>query len=193
PDELVYAADGRIKNRDSSTGALVTVPFEASFYLNRKPYKRKEYDFDNKAERKALGITGPMVSPDGKRVAFAALGDIYIQEINGKLKQLTNDAFVDLEPDWSPDGKSLAYISDRGGKMEVWIHHLETNQKKSLTQELKVETSMPKWSSDGKSIAFYAVNYMKKWGPGVLHQVEIASGDIREIHKGVHVPGKVTW
>src|SRR5690606_19395215 len=86
---LVYAADGQIKNRTYSEGQVASIPFEASFFLNRKKYKRKAYDFDDQGEQKALGITGPVVSPDGKKVAFAALGDIYIQEINGGLQQIT--------------------------------------------------------------------------------------------------------
>src|SRR5690606_2865430 len=190
---LVYAADGQIKNRSYSEGQVASIPFEASFFLNRKKYKKKVYDFDDQGEQKALGITGPVVSPDGKKVAFAALGDIYIQEINGGLQQITNDDYVNLEPDWSPDGKSIAYVSDRGGKMEVWVHQLANGRSRSLTKDLPVEASMPSWSPDGKSIAFYTVNYMKRWGPGVLHLVDPATGAVREVHKGVHVPGKVAW
>jgi Tol biopolymer transport system component len=152
---LIYAADGKIKKRATNGINPEIIPFKAVFTLNRESYARKEYDFNNSESRPALGIAGPMVSPDGSKIAFAALGDIYIQEIGGKLIQITDDSYVDLEPDWSPDGNTIAYTSDRGGKMEIWLHNIQTQEAKLLSSQISEDAAMPKWSPDGKQIAFY--------------------------------------
>jgi Tol biopolymer transport system component/imidazolonepropionase-like amidohydrolase len=191
--KLIYTGDGKIKQRSLDGNEISVIPFEATFSLNRPSYPRKQYDFDDTSSQKALGIAGPVVSPDGSKVAFGALGDIYIQEINGKLTQLTDDAFVDLEPDWSPDGRTLAYISDRGGYMSVWLHDLQTNKSRMLTPDLKEDTSFPSWSPDGKKIAFYTMHYMKKWGPGILNIADVASGKYQVANKSVAVPSKADW
>jgi len=192
-NKLIYTADGLIRKRVIGQSGVETIPFEATFSLTRKPYERKKYDFDTTEDHKVLGITSPVVSPDGKKVAFAAKGDIFIQEVNGKLIQLTNDSFVDLEPDWSPDGQTIAYISDRGGLMNVWLHDLKTNQSRLLSKQIIEDTSYPSWSPDGKQIAFYSQNYMKKWGFGILHIAEVTTGEIRVANKSVWVPSKPSW
>ncbi len=191
--QLIYSGDGKIKKRSLVTNSIQNIPFNVSFKLNRTTYHRKQYDFNDASPHKTLGISGPVVSKDGKRVAFAAMGNLYIQEINGKLIQLTNDSFVDLDPDWSPDGNSLAYISDRGGFMQIWIHNIITNKKRLLSTEIVDDTFFPTWSPDGKQIAFYIAHYMKKWGPGILTITDVASGKTKTIYKAVAVPGKPAW
>ncbi|MFA6945395.1 MAG: hypothetical protein WC220_05780, partial [Pedobacter sp.] len=192
-NKLIYTADGMIRKRIIGQSDIKTIPFEATFTLNRKPYEKKKYDFDNTSDHKALGIAGPVVSDDGKKIAFAAKGDIFIQEINGRLTQLTDDSYVDLEPDWSPDGNTLAYISDRGGIMNVWLHDLKTNQSRLLSRQIIEDTSFPTWSPDGKQIAYYTQNYMKKWGYGILHIADVASGEVKVANKTVWVPSKPSW
>jgi Tol biopolymer transport system component/imidazolonepropionase-like amidohydrolase len=192
-NDVIYSADGKIKERTIAERKISVIPFEATFSLDRKAYPRKKYDFDTTTDHKVLGIAGPVVSPDGSKVVFAAKGDIYIQEINGKLTQLTNDSFVDLEPDWSPDGQTLAYISDRGGNMSVWVHDLKTNKSRLLSPDLKEDTSFPNWSPDGRKIAFYTMSYMKKWGPGILNVADVETGETKVVNKAVAVPSKAEW
>lgn len=198
---FVYTADGVIKKRsleNQLTGRQQQeiIPFEATLTLDRSPYEKRVYDFDDRQERTPLGIVGPVVSPDGNRVAFTALGDIYIQNTDGELIRITNDRYVNLDPDWSPDGNSLAYISDRRGRMEIWIHNLQTGNERLLTrrfEEENEEAAMPSWSPDGRHIAFYTVDYRKKWGSGNLKIANVATGNVEQDYGSFYNPGKADW
>lgn len=195
---FIYTADGKIKKREISSGESEVVhthsiPFTATVRLDRTPYRKKRYNFDDDRERVPLGIVGPVISPSGDQVAFAALGDIYIQDIDGPLTRITNDSFVDLDPDWSPDGKKLAYISDRNGKMEIWLHDLTTGDQRLLTTRLNEEMAMPSWSPDGTKIAFFTSDYRKKWGNGRLMVADVSTGEVEEVYGSTFVPGKASW
>lgn len=62
----------------------------------------------------AASIDGPRWSPDGRRIAFAAGGDLYVfTPSSQRLKRVTRGAASDLSPDWSPDGRLLVFQSDR--------------------------------------------------------------------------------
>jgi Tol biopolymer transport system component len=62
------------------------------------------------------------VSPDGKQFVFDMLGDIFIASTNGgDAKALTQDFAWNIHPTISPDGKQIAFISDRDGLSNVWV------------------------------------------------------------------------
>jgi hypothetical protein len=75
--------------------------------------KEGEYEFKDLGE-----IYNPAFSPDGKRIAFSALTGgvldlfVYTPE-NGTLQRVTNDPFADLDPEWSPDGREIVWVTDR--------------------------------------------------------------------------------
>ena len=70
-------------------------------------------------EFKDLGeIYNPAWSPDGRRIAFSALTggvlDLYVFDLESRrLDKLTNDPFADLDPEWTPDGRELVWVTDR--------------------------------------------------------------------------------
>lgn len=74
----------------------------------------------------SLGDTGPVFSPDGKRLAFrraqsAALNDIYVVDVAGEEpKRITFDNRFIASHDWTPDGKELIFSSNRGGPQSLW-------------------------------------------------------------------------
>lgn len=74
------------------------------------------------------------VSPDGKSIAFVWRGDIYIvPSTGGEARQLTTDAAYDTAPVWSPDGRQIAFSSDRFGGFDVFVTNIEGGTPKRLT------------------------------------------------------------
>ncbi|GHF24771.1 TolB protein [Kordiimonas sediminis] len=94
------------------------------------------------------------VSPDGKWIAFDMLGDIYKLPMNGgKAENITQGVSWDMQPRFSPDGKTLAFTSDRAGGNNIWTLDLETGTYKQVTKETFRLLNNPTWSPDGNFIA----------------------------------------
>lgn len=74
------------------------------------------------AEEAPLWMRHCVISPDGGQIAFTYKGDIYTVDTGGgKARQITSSRGYDTHPVWSPDGKSIAFASDREGSMDVFI------------------------------------------------------------------------
>lgn len=111
------------------------------------------------------GPATPRVSPDGTRIVYVLSRadlkrsvydtDLWFVRTDGTGgRQLTHSESSDNNPRWSPDGKSIAFLSDRdGGRASVWIIDPDGGEARRLTSEPTAIREF-KWSPDGKSIAF---------------------------------------
>jgi len=192
-NEFFYVADGKIKRRMLG-GGVKDVPFSVNLEITppRDTYVRAKRDFDSQTPRKALGIMRPVLSPDAKQIAFSALGDLWLVPVTGgKPQNLTNDPSYDLDPTWSPDGRYLAWSTDRaGGLLQIWIRDMQTGQMRQLTHITTQPTSL-QFSPDGKRIAFVNVDAM--WRGASVAVADVATGDVKIIHKSIFAPGTPTW
>ncbi|MEQ9501413.1 MAG: amidohydrolase family protein [Deltaproteobacteria bacterium] len=92
------------------------------------------------------------VSPDGETIVFDLLGDLYTMPIaGGTAKSLTSGMSWDMQPRFAPDGKSIAFISDRGGSDNLWIMNVDGSDAKQLSKH--TEIASPAWTPDGQFIA----------------------------------------
>ena len=189
PTTFLYTADGKIKRRGVSGGDAAVVPFTAEFLLQRDTYAVKRRQFDAPGPVPVRGIVKPVISPDGTRVAFAALGDIWTMKVGGEPARVTHDRFLDTDPAWSPDGRRLAFSSDRGGGMDVWTYDLEAGAARQLTQ-LPTSDMAPAWSPDGRRIAFVSINSLFT---GEIRVVDVATGSVRVAHENVFGPSDPQW
>jgi dipeptidyl aminopeptidase/acylaminoacyl peptidase len=124
--------------------------------------ENKTLTFDRLMKIKRIG--DPRFAPGGKSLAFvvseAAMEEnafnstIWVVDGDGKgLRQFTRGAGRDGNPQWSPDGRTLAFTSDRSGKSQIYLISFEGGEAWPLTR-LSSGASSPLWSPDGRTIAF---------------------------------------
>jgi len=97
------------------------------------------------------------ISPNGKRVAIEARGDIWTAPAkNGSPRNLTHSAgSAERSPAWSPDGRWICYFSDATGEYQLYITQSDgKGETRQLTRESKVFLTNPTWSPDSKSICY---------------------------------------
>ena len=113
-------------------------------------------------------LNGGALSPDGERVAYCVnkidaeadkeFSAIYLLDIaSGETRQMTNGRALDRQPQWSPDGRSLAFISDRRGKAQLQLLPVDGGEARELTQFKRGIGDSIAWSPDGSKLAFSAV------------------------------------
>ncbi|MGP3968788.1 amidohydrolase family protein [Streptomyces sp. 6N223] len=201
-DEVLYTADGKIRRRTLTAtsganpganpgatpgaAAVADVPFTAHITVPRVPERPAARDFDSTAPRPVKGILSPSLSPDGRRIAFAALGDIWVGRIGSTPRAVVSDGNVNGDPAWHPDGTSLVYVSDRGGgASDLWIHDLDSGEDRRLT-DLQGQVSAPVFSPDGTTVAF-------SFWSAYVYTVDVASGAVREVNLVSSGIGRTTF
>ena len=101
----------------------------------------------------------PRFSPDGRLVAYSAwtaggFRDIRLVDVaTGSFREVTHDRALDLEPTFSPDGKTLYFVSDRSGIHNVYAYELATGALAQVTN-VKVGAFCPDVSADGKTMVY---------------------------------------
>jgi dipeptidyl aminopeptidase/acylaminoacyl peptidase len=111
-------------------------------------------------------VSNPAISPDGKQIVFTRTwvdkvkdeyqSNIWIVDVEGtRVRELTSGNWRDSGPVWSPDGKRIAFLSDRDGTNQLHVLWVDTREVAQLTH-LEQAPSGINWSPDGKQIAFTA-------------------------------------
>jgi tricorn protease len=96
------------------------------------------------------------LSPKGERALFVARGDVFTLPIEkGSARNLTASSGVhETRARWSPDGRRVAFVSDRSGEDEIWLVDQAGGKPEQITKGREGTTYAPEWSADGTHLAF---------------------------------------
>jgi dipeptidyl aminopeptidase/acylaminoacyl peptidase len=125
--------------------------------------------FDAEALWKLARLSDPQLSPDGKTVAFVVeTPDVaantrpkHVYTIpleGGEARRLTTAGSLNERPRWSPDGKRLAWVSNRSGSQQIWLMDADGKNARQVTK-LATEASGVLYSPDGKNLIFVSSVY----------------------------------
>jgi imidazolonepropionase-like amidohydrolase/Tol biopolymer transport system component len=93
------------------------------------------------------------VSPDGRTIVFDLLGDIYVMPVSGgEARAIASGVAWDMQPKWSPDGRHIAFTSDRAGGDNIWIMEADGSNPTQVSKETFRLLNQPEWSPDGQFI-----------------------------------------
>lgn len=113
---------------------------------------------DARSEQKHVSddLTAASLSADGKRVVVTARGEVFDVPVQkGVTRDITRTPGAhEREAEWAPDGKYIAYISDRTGETEVWLEAAEGRDPIQLTKDNDTYIRSIQWSPDSKSILY---------------------------------------
>jgi dipeptidyl aminopeptidase/acylaminoacyl peptidase len=109
-------------------------------------------------------IGDPQISPDGGHILFVrrsvdkmndrARSRLWIVDVKGnRLRELTSGQGADFSPVWSPDGKRIAFLSDRDGTVQVYVLRPDSHEVARLTHVEHPPVGL-RWSPDGQTLAF---------------------------------------
>lgn len=121
-------------------------------------------------------LRGNAISPDGKNIAFCYKGDIFVVPVTGGMaRQLTTHTAYDCSPVWSPDGKSIAFASDREGSLDVFIVSVTGGAPRRLTTH----------SGNERPVAFADAEHVLFTGSGTptVDDIQFPSGTFYHIYK----------
>jgi Tol biopolymer transport system component/imidazolonepropionase-like amidohydrolase len=191
-DELLYAADGKLRATTLTTPATRDIAFEATAqFAPPAPYARKAFDFDATAPRQAKGIVGPKLSPDGTKVVFEALNQIWVMTIGQAPVALTNDLYYKIDPSWSPDSKQVAFSSDKAGSQDLYVVTVATGAEQRVTSLPGAEIGSS-WSPDGTKLAFQSEASASTFTTETF-TVEIATGNVTKVIGPLNAPSRPSW
>ena len=150
------------------------------------------------------GDWNPSWSPDGKRIVFSSRRDghfigkagiteeIYVMDADGgNQRRLTENRQNDLLPSWSPDGKRIAFASDRKGNFEnfeIYVMDADGGNQQRLTNNPDDDWN-PSWSPDGERIAFMS----ERNGNAEIYVMDADGGNPQNLTNNRHRDGSPAW
>jgi Tol biopolymer transport system component len=118
--------------------------------------------------------------PDSRTLVFSMAGSLWRQQVGAEnARQLTAGPGYDYQPDCSPDGRWVAFVSYAADAMELWVLDLQTMHAQQLTTSGTVNIE-PRFSPDGKQIVFVSTSYNKRFH---IFTGDFANGELSNVQR----------
>lgn len=178
---IVYQLGGYVYRLDTNTEKTEQLSIHVVGDLPQTvPYYKNVRDFIQTVE----------ISPSGARALFESRGEVFtVPAKDGEIRNITHSAGIrEMNPTWSPDGKWIAYLSDRSGEYEIYIRKQDgTGEERRITTDGNIWRFPPIWSPDSKLLAFGDKNQK-------LSYVDIETSKITEVdHSSTNDINTYTW
>ena len=173
PSDIVLQAGDRLYLVDLATEKMREVPVQV--VTDRSTLRPH-------VQNVGTEIADYMISPTGKRAGFEAHGDVFtVPAENGMVHDITGTSgAAERTPAWSPDGKSLAYWSDKTGEYELTVRNADgSGTERTVTHLGPGFRYRPYWSPDSKKVAFVDKAM-------VIQMADVASGAVTRIDKALN-------
>jgi tricorn protease len=174
PEDIVYEAGGKLYLLPFAT--LKPKAVDVSLVTDKAMLKPR-------LDSALRNIQSVALSPDGNRALIQARGNIFsVPAEHGFVKDLTHSSGVaERYPAWSPDGRSIAYWSDKSGEYELYIMQTDVEgSERKVTSYGEGFRYQPWWSPDSKKIAF--IDKAMK-----IQAVDVATGQTTQIDRGLRM------
>ncbi|MCB7482520.1 amidohydrolase family protein [Christiangramia sediminis] len=189
--EMVFWANGKINKVNIETYEVSEIPFQVSNEIKIAETLRTDHEvFSEKFNAKV--IRHAVTSPDGKTLVFNAVGYLWKKSLpNGKPQRITNSEDFEYEPDFSPDGKHIIYVTwDDANLGTIKKVSLSGGTPEDLTKEKGIYRN-PSYSNDGRMIVFSKEKGNSDQGqtftkePGIYTMTSSGENQKRLINEGI--------
>jgi len=178
---IAHTADVEFEPAASTDGTLVA-------YTIQKDNKFEIWTAGSHGDAPTFRVLGtqPRFSTNGFELIYThtdILGQIDLRKVDirdGVSSSVTDAVEVDFEPDWSPDGRTIAFASNQGGPMTLWTMPMIGKRR-----GLNVNGYFPRFSPDGRTLSF--------WSDRALWTVEIQGGKPRRVRDDLPEPTPSVW
>ncbi len=142
---IVYEEDFKLWKLDTATGKSASIPINIASDDKENPIET--ITVHNDADSYDL-------SPSSKRAAISVHGEIFsIATDRGDIQRVTQSFSRETAPSWSPDGKWIAFVSDKSGRDEVWMAHEDSTGLRKISDS-DAEKQNIQWAPDSKSLIY---------------------------------------
>lgn len=151
---LILSRGGHLERLELESGASSDIPFTAHPTLEIGPFLRRPV-LQETGPVRARQIQAPSVSPDGRQLAFSAFGSIYLMRLDAGAapRRLTQGAVPEFQPSWSPDGRSITYVTWTAREAgRVWVAPADGRGAPRLLAGTEAFYTYPTYAPDGRTI-----------------------------------------